>query len=172
MEQIVHKNLKVNGISMHVAEVGQGPQAVLFLHGFPELWYSWRHQMLHLSAKGYRTIAPDLRGYGDTDAPPSSTSYTVLHIVGDLVALLDALGLEQVFLVGHDWGAIMAWSFCLLRPDRIKALVNTSVIFMPRNPFVKTIQGFRDQLGDGFYMCRFQVFLFVLSRFLFAREIL
>ncbi|KAI3457741.1 hypothetical protein Pfo_014404 [Paulownia fortunei] len=156
MEQIVHKNLKVNGINMHVAELGQGPAAVLFLHGFPELWYSWRHQMLHLSAKGYRTIAPDLRGYGDTDAPPSATSYTVLHIVGDLVALLDALGLEQVFLVGHDWGAIIAWWFCLLRPDRIKALVNSSVVFFPRNPLVKTIQGYRDLLGDGFYMCRFQ----------------
>ncbi|EYU42746.1 hypothetical protein ABFS82_13G002200 [Erythranthe guttata] len=156
MEQIVHKNLKVNGINMHVAELGQGPAAVLFLHGFPELWYSWRHQMVHLSGKGYRTIAPDLRGYGDTDAPPSPTSYTVLHIVGDLVALLDALGLDQVFLVGHDWGAIVAWWFCLLRPDRIKALVNTSVAFQPRNPFVKTIQGYRDVLGDGFYMCRFQ----------------
>ncbi|KAG8387216.1 hypothetical protein BUALT_Bualt03G0230200 [Buddleja alternifolia] len=112
----------VNGINIHVAELGQGLDAVLFLHGFPELWYSWRHQMLHLSAKGYRTIAPDLRGYGDTDAPPSATSYTVLHIVGDLVALLDALGLEKVFLVGHDWGAIIAWWFCMLRPDRIKAL--------------------------------------------------
>ncbi|KAL8477932.1 hypothetical protein ACS0TY_030003 [Phlomoides rotata] len=156
MDEIVHKSLKVNGINMHVAEVGQGPAAILFLHGFPELWYSWRHQMLDLSGKGYRTIAPDLRGYGDTDAPPSSTSYTVLHIVGDLVALLDALEVEQVFLVGHDWGAIIAWWFSLIRPDRIKALVNTSVVFMPRNPLVKTIQGFRDSLGDGFYMCRFQ----------------
>ncbi|GFP83290.1 bifunctional epoxide hydrolase 2 [Phtheirospermum japonicum] len=155
--EIVHKQLKVNGINMHVAELGPGPNAILFLHGFPELWYSWRHQMSHLAAKGYRTIAPDLRGYGGTTgAPPSAAAYTVLHIVGDLVALLDALGLNQVFLVGHDWGAIIAWWFCLLRPDRIKALVNSSVVFQPRNPLVKTIQGYRDQLGDGFYMCRFQ----------------
>ncbi|KAI3465523.1 hypothetical protein Pfo_022186 [Paulownia fortunei] len=156
MEQIVHKKLKVNGINMHVAEIGQGPECVLFLHGFPELWYSWRHQMLHLSARGYRAIAPDLRGFGDTDAPPSVASYTVLHIVGDLVALLDALGLEQVFLVGHDWGALIAWTFCLLRPDRIKALVNTSVVFQPRSPSVKPIQGYRALLGNDFYMCRFQ----------------
>ncbi|KAL3849191.1 hypothetical protein ACJIZ3_011073 [Penstemon smallii] len=160
MDQIVHKNITVNGINMHVAEIGGGGEdqspAILFLHGFPELWYSWRHQMLHLSSKGYRCIAPDLRGYGETDAPPSVTSYTYLHIVGDLVALLDALGLERVFLVGHDWGAIIAWWFCMLRPDRIIGLVNTSVAFQPRNPLAKPIEGYRALLGDGFYICRFQ----------------
>ncbi|KAL0301651.1 UNVERIFIED_CONTAM: Epoxide hydrolase A [Sesamum radiatum] len=156
MDEIVHKNLKVNGINMHVAEIGKGPDCVLFLHGFPELWYSWRHQMLHLSAHGYRAIAPDLRGYGDTDVPPSAASYTVFHVVGDLVALLDELGLEKVFLVGHDWGAMIAWTFCLIRPDKIKALVNTSIVFQPRNPAVQPIQGYRALLGDGFYMCRFQ----------------
>ncbi|PIN22375.1 Soluble epoxide hydrolase [Handroanthus impetiginosus] len=156
MDQIVHKDLKVNGINMHVAEIGQGPDSVLFLHGFPELWYSWRHQMLHLSARGYRAIAPDLRGYGDTDAPLSVESYTMFHIVGDLVALLDALGLERVFLVGHDWGAMVAWSFCVFRPDRIKALVNTSVVFQPRHPSIKPIEGYRALFGDAFYMCRFQ----------------
>ncbi|KAL2524839.1 alpha/beta-Hydrolases superfamily protein [Abeliophyllum distichum] len=155
MEQIVHRNFAVNGINMHVAEIGEGP-AVLFLHGFPELWYSWRHQMLYLSSRGYRAIAPDLRGYGDTDVPSSVTDYTSHHIVGDLVALLDALSLEKVFLVGHDWGAIIAWSFCLFRPDRIKALVNTSVAFQPRNPSIPPIQLFKAVLGDGFYMCRFQ----------------
>ncbi|KAL2519371.1 alpha/beta-Hydrolases superfamily protein [Abeliophyllum distichum] len=155
MEQIVHRNFAVNGINMHVAEIGEGP-AVLFLHGFPELWYSWRHQMLYLSSRGYRAIATDLRGYGDTDVPSSVTDYTIHHIVGDLVALLDALSLEKVFLVGHDWGAIIAWSFCLFRPDRIKALVNTSVAFQPRNPSIPPIQLFKAVLGDGFYMCRFQ----------------
>ncbi|CAA0837017.1 alpha/beta-Hydrolases superfamily protein [Striga hermonthica] len=157
-EQVVHKQVKVNGIDMHVAELGGGVAAILFVHGFPELWYSWRHQMRHLSAKGYRTIAPDLRGYGDTKGAPLSAAayYTVLHVVGDLVALLDELGLEKVFLVGHEWGAIIAWWFCLLRPDRVKALVNSSVIFQPRNPLVKTIQGYRQAFGDGFYMCRFQ----------------
>ncbi|KAG9140219.1 hypothetical protein Leryth_014665 [Lithospermum erythrorhizon] len=109
-EKIVHKTMNVNGINMHVAEIGDGP-AVLFLHGFPDLWYSWRHQMLHLSSKGFRAIAPDLRGYGDTDPGTS-------------------------FLVGHDFGAIIAWQLCLFRPDRVKALVNLSVPFMPRHPYL------------------------------------
>nr|GME00600.1 bifunctional epoxide hydrolase 2-like [Ipomoea batatas] len=140
---------------MHVAEIGDGP-AVLFLHGFPELWYTWRHQMLYLASKGYRAIAPDLRGYGDTDAPPSADTYSVLHIVGDVVALLDALQLPQVFLVGHDWGAIIAWQLCMFRPDRIKALVNMSVALSPRHPTRKPLENMREAFGDDFYICRFQ----------------
>ena len=94
-----HRQVEVNGISMHVAEAGPeaaSAPAVLFVHGFPELWYSWRHQMGYLAARGYRCVAPDLRGYGGTSAPPEPSSYTVFHIVGDLVALLDALRLPQV----------------------------------------------------------------------------
>ncbi|KAL1350975.1 epoxide hydrolase 3 isoform X2 [Arachis hypogaea] len=155
MEKIEHTWVNTNGIKMHVASIGSGP-AVLFLHGFPELWYSWRHQLLSLSAQGYRCIAPDLRGYGDTDAPPSPSSYSALHIVSDLVGLLDALRIDQVFLVGHDWGAAMAWYFCLFRPDRIKALVNMSVVFRPRNPKWKPLQSLRAMLGDDYYICRFQ----------------
>ncbi|KAK3000973.1 hypothetical protein RJ639_022300 [Escallonia herrerae] len=155
MEKIEHKSVNVNGINMHVAEIGEGP-AVLFVHGFPEMWYTWRHQMLSLSSLGYRAVAPDLRGYGDTDAPPSHTSYTAFHVVGDLVGLLDALGLDKVFLVGHDWGAIISWFFCLLRPDRIKALVNMSVVFQPRHPSMKPVETMRTMIGDDFYMCRFQ----------------
>lgn len=158
MENIKHQNLSLNGINMHVAEIGEGP-AVLFLHGFPELWYSWRHQMLYLSSKGYRAIAPDLRGYGDSDAPSSPTSYTAFHIVGDLVALLNTLGLEKVFLVGHDWGAIIAWYLCLFRPDRIKALVNFSCVFHyfdPKNPSKKPVEEMREMFGDDYYVCRFQ----------------
>ncbi|XP_023744597.1 uncharacterized protein LOC111892780 [Lactuca sativa] len=155
MENIQHKSIKVNGITMHVAEIGEGP-AVLFVHGFPELWYTWRHQMLYISSKGYRAIAPDLRGFGDSEAPPSSTSYTAFHIVGDLVCLLDSLELDKVFLVGHDWGAIISWYLCLFRPDRIKALVNMSVVYNPRNPLVKPVQFMRQTFGDDFYICRFQ----------------
>ncbi|GFQ05541.1 bifunctional epoxide hydrolase 2 [Phtheirospermum japonicum] len=145
-----------NGINIHVAEIGNGP-AVLFLHGFPELWYTWRHQMLSLSARGYRTIDPDLRGYGDSEAPPCAFSYTAFHIIGDLVGLLDALGLDRVFLVAHDWGAVMAWYFCLIRPNRIRALVNMSVVFQPRNPKRKPVESMRAILGDDYYICRFQV---------------
>ncbi|GLU07358.1 hypothetical protein SLE2022_243190 [Rubroshorea leprosula] len=155
MEKIEHTTVSTNGINMHVASIGAGP-VILFLHGFPQLWYSWRHQLRALSALGYRAIAPDLRGYGDTDAPPSATSYTSFHIVGDLVGLLDALGVEKVFLVGHDWGAIMGWHFCLFRPDRVKALVNLSVPFIRRNPKEKPIDGYRALYGDDFYICRFQ----------------
>lgn len=160
MEKIEHRTVSVNGINMHIAEIGDPTKGtILFLHGFPELWYSWRHQLLSLSSAGYRAVAPDLRGYGDTDAPPSAASYTAFHVVGDLVALLDLLAVEQVFLVGHDWGALIAWNFSLLRPDRIKALVNLSVPYMPRNPNVKPVQRLRLAFGDDFYICRFQVLL-------------
>ncbi|KAM3687887.1 hypothetical protein ACJW31_10G108500 [Castanea mollissima] len=155
MEKIEHTTITANGINMHVASIGTGP-VILFLHGFPELWYSWRHQLLSLSSHGYRCIAPDLRGYGDTDAPPSAASYTVFHIIGDLVGLIDHLGIDQVFLVGHDWGAIIAWNFCLFRPDRIKALVNMSVVWFPRNPTINPVDGFRAAFGDDYYVCRFQ----------------
>ncbi|KAI3668285.1 hypothetical protein L6452_43362 [Arctium lappa] len=155
MENIQHISIQVNGIKMHVAHIGKGP-AVLLVHGFPELWYTWRHQMLFLSSKGYHAIAPDLRGFGDTEAPPSYTSYTAFHIVGDLVCLLDALGLDKVFVVGHDWGAIISWYLSLFRPDRIKALVNMSVAYNPRNPSVKPLDFMRRTFGEDFYICRFQ----------------
>ncbi|KAJ1417148.1 Epoxide hydrolase-like [Sesbania bispinosa] len=155
MEAIQHRTVEVNGIKMHVAEKGEGP-VVLFLHGFPELWYSWRHQILALSSLGYRAVAPDLRGYGDTDAPSSVTSYTCFHIVGDIVALIDSLGVDQVFLVAHDWGAMIGWFLCLFRPERIKAYVCLSVPFLPRNPKVKPVDGMRALYGDDYYICRFQ----------------
>jgi pimeloyl-ACP methyl ester carboxylesterase len=98
-----HRQLEIHGISMHVAEAGPAAAsapAVLFVHGFPELWSSWRHQMRHLAARGYRCVAPDLRGYGGTTAPPDPSSYTILHVIGDLVALLDDLRLPQVRMLG------------------------------------------------------------------------
>ncbi|KAJ6723401.1 hypothetical protein OIU74_007885, partial [Salix koriyanagi] len=155
MEKIEHTTVATNGINMHIASIGTGP-AILFLHGFPELWYSWRHQLLSLSSLGYRCIAPDLRGYGDTDAPKNSREYTVFHILGDLVGLIDSLGIDKVFLVGHDWGAMVAWYFCMLRPDRIKSLVNMSIVFQPRNPHKSSVQISRDLFGDDYYICRFQ----------------
>ncbi|KAI3942412.1 hypothetical protein MKX01_009665 [Papaver californicum] len=152
---INHRTVDVNGIKMHIAEKGQGP-VVLLVHGFPSLWYSWRHQILSLAASGYRAIAPDLRGFGDTDAPTSPQSYTCFHIVGDLVALIDTLSQDKVFVVGHDWGAIMSWYLCLFRPDKVKALMNLSVAFIPRNPKYKPIETMRADCGDDYYMIRFQ----------------
>ncbi|XP_042512754.1 epoxide hydrolase A-like [Macadamia integrifolia] len=95
MEGIEHGMVSVNGINMHIAEKGEGP-VVLLLHGFPELWYSWRHQISALASHSYRAVAPDLRGFGDTDTPPSTTSYTAFHVVGDLIALIDLLGQDQI----------------------------------------------------------------------------
>ncbi|XP_042475880.1 epoxide hydrolase A-like isoform X2 [Macadamia integrifolia] len=155
MEGIEHRMVSVNGIEMHIAEKGKGP-VVLFLHGFPELWYSWRHQITALASHGYWAVAPDLRGFGDTDAPPSPSSYTAFHIVGDLIALIDLLGQDQVFMVAHDWGAVIGWHFCLFRPDRVKALVCLSVPFTPRNPSAKPIDRMRATLGEDYYICRFQ----------------
>ncbi|XP_059439075.1 uncharacterized protein LOC132171704 [Corylus avellana] len=155
MEKVEHTVVPTNGINMHVASIGAGP-VILFVHGFPELWYSWRHQLLYLSSLGYRCIAPDLRGYGDTDAPPSPALYTAFHIVGDLVGLLDHLGIDRVFLVGHDWGAMMVWYFSWFRPDRVKAVVNLCVPFFPRNPAINLGDGFRALFGDDYYFCRFQ----------------
>ncbi|KAL1312977.1 uncharacterized protein LOC107645926 [Arachis ipaensis] len=155
MEGIEHTRVEVNGINMHVAVKGQGP-VVLFLHGFPELWYSWRHQILALSHKGYRCVAPDLRGFGDTDAPASVDSYNCVHVVSDLVALIQSLQVEKVFLVAHDWGAIIGWYLCLFRPELVKAYVCLSVPFFRRNPTVPTVDSMRALHGDDYYICRFQ----------------
>lgn len=157
MEGIEHRTVAVNGINMHVAEMGHGPQVVLLLHGFPELWYTWRHQIRALASLGYRAVAPDLRGYGGSDAPPEPSSYTSHHVVGDLVALLDSLGAEKAFVVAHDWGAMVGWYLCLFRPDRVRAFVTLTVPYRPRNPKVKPVAGMRTFFGDDYYMCRFQV---------------
>ncbi|KAJ6770955.1 EPOXIDE HYDROLASE [Salix koriyanagi] len=156
---IEHRTVNVNGINMHVAIKGpENAPVILFIHGFPQLWYSWRHQIEALSSLGYRAVAPDLRGYGDTDAPAEVTSYTVLHVVGDLIGLLDVLApkKESVFVVGHDWGSLIAWHLSLFRPDRVKALVTLSVVFNPRNPSRKIISTLKAVYGDDYYIIRFQ----------------
>jgi pimeloyl-ACP methyl ester carboxylesterase len=162
---IEHRTINVNGINIHVAIKGpENAPVILFIHGFPQLWYSWRHQIEALSSLGYRAVAPDLRGYGDTDAPAEVTSYTVLHVVGDLIGLLDVVApnQESVFVVGHDWGALMAWHLALFRPDRVKALVNLSVLFNPRNPGRKVIATLKAVYGDDYYIIRFQVCFIVI----------
>lgn len=124
------RTLGANGISMRIAEAGQGP-LVLLCHGWPEGWYSWRHQIPALAAAGWRVVAPDMRGYGGTDAPEPIEAYTQLHIVGDMVELLDALEAKDAVIVGHDWGAVVAWMAALLRPDRFRAVVGMSVPYSP-----------------------------------------
>src|SRR5215831_9182861 len=111
---------------MRLAEMGAGPLVVL-CHGFPESWYSWRHQLPALAAAGFRAVAPDMRGYGGTDRPEAIDQYTLFHLVGDMVGLLDALGESQAVIAGHDWGAPVAWRAALLRPDRFRAVIALSV---------------------------------------------
>jgi len=120
-----------NGIRMHVAEQGAG-LTVLLCHGFPELWYSWRHQLSALAAAGFHAVAPDMRGYGQTDAPQEIDRYTLLHAVGDMVGLLDALGIARAVIAGHDWGATVAWLAVQLRPDRFPAVIALSVPYRAR----------------------------------------
>lgn len=153
--EVLHRMINVNGIKMHVAEQGSGP-VVLLIHGFPDLWYSWRHQMKALTKAGFHALAPDMRGYGETDAPPAANNYTAFHIVGDLIALLDALCHHKVFVVGHDWGSLIASYLCLFRPDRVIALVKLSVPFQPRDPTIKPTEKLRSVFGEGYYVCRFQ----------------
>jgi len=120
------RTVAVNGIEMNVAEYGHGP-LVLMCHGWPELWYSWRHQMVALAAVGFRAVAPDMRGFGRTTAPQDVAAYTILHNVGDMVALVAALGEKRALIVGHDWGAPVAWHAALMRPDIFPAVVAMSV---------------------------------------------
>jgi pimeloyl-ACP methyl ester carboxylesterase len=127
---IALKSVTANGIAMRYAETGTGP-LVLFCHGWPESWYSWRHQLLALGAAGFRCVAPDMRGYGGTDAPADIEQYTMLHIVGDMVELVKQLGERTAVIVGHDWGAPAAWNSALLRPDIFRAVVGMSVPWTP-----------------------------------------
>jgi pimeloyl-ACP methyl ester carboxylesterase len=149
-----HRTLETNGIRMHIAEAGSGP-LVLLCHGFPESWYSWRHQLRALAEAGYHAVAPDMRGYGRTDAPEAIDQYTMFHLTGDMVGLLDALGESQAVIAGHDWGAPVAWHAALFRPDRFRAVIALSVPFRPRLPVRPT--SVMPQTEDAvFYQLYFQ----------------
>src|ERR1700755_2894824 len=126
-----HLVIEKNGIRMHLAEQGQGP-LVLLCHGFPELWYSWRHQLAALAAAGVHAVAPDMRGYGQSDRPAGIDQYTLFHLVGDIVGLLDALGAKQAVIAGHDFGARVAWLAAQFRPDRFRGVIGLSVPYRPR----------------------------------------
>src|SRR5438105_7751055 len=152
--EIRHRTIETNGIRMHIAEQGEGPLVVL-CHGFPESWYSWRHQLSALAAAGFHAVAPDMRGYGQTDRPEAIDQYTLFHLVGDIVGLLDALGERQAVIAGHDWGAPVAWGTALFRPDRIRGVVGLSVPYTPRGPVAIT-QAMRNAGANNFYMLYFQ----------------
>jgi pimeloyl-ACP methyl ester carboxylesterase len=146
--------VQAGGLQMHIAEAGEGP-LVLLLHGFPESWYSWRYQLVALAEAGYHAVAPDQRGYGKTGGPDSVAEYSMLHLTGDVIALMDALGADQAVLAGHDWGAPVAWNTALFRPDRIRGVIGLSVPYLPRGS-AAPVAALRAGYGDGFYMVHFQ----------------
>lgn len=143
-----------NGIRMAVYEEGEGP-AVIMVHGFPELAFSWRYQIPVLADAGFRAIAPDMRGYGQTDAPPGVEKYRMVDLIGDLQGLLDALELDRAVFVGHDWGAIVLWHMAMLAPDRIEKLIALNIPHFPRTDS-DPIELARQKLGDDFYIVNFQ----------------
>jgi pimeloyl-ACP methyl ester carboxylesterase len=151
---ISHRFVDANGVRLHVAECGSGPLVIL-CHGFPESWYSWRHQLSALANAGFHAVAPDMRGYGQSDRPDEIEQYTLLHLTGDMIALADAMRAESAVIAGHDWGAPVAWHAALLRPDRFRAVIGLSVPFRPRGakrPTSTMPQNEREQ----FYQLYFQ----------------
>lgn len=152
MDQIEHKFIKVRGLNHHVAEIGTGDKVVVFLHGFPEIWYSWRHQMIAFSKAGFRAIAPDYRGYGLSDQPPEPEKTTFADIIDDLVGILDALEIKKVVLVGKDFGARFACILPLQHPERVIGVVTIGVPFVPPGP-----SSFHKTLPEGFYINRWRV---------------
>jgi len=143
-----------NGIRMQVLEEGRGP-AVVFCHGFPELAYSWRHQLPAVAAAGFRAIAPDQRGYGGTDAPAEIAHYDIHHLTGDLAALLDTLDVDKAVFVGHDWGGLIVWMMPLLHPTRVAGVVGVNTPYLPRGPMAP-IPMLRAAFGDDYYAVHFQ----------------
>jgi len=131
--ELRHRFVETNGIRMHIAEAGAGP-LVLLLHGFPESWNSWRRQLEALAAEGYHVVAPDLRGYGQTDRPEALAAYDIFQLAGDIVGLVNALAGAPAVIVGHDWGAWIAPHCALLRPELFRAVALLSVPFVPRRP--------------------------------------
>jgi pimeloyl-ACP methyl ester carboxylesterase len=151
------RTVHVNGVDLFLTEDGDdGAFPVVLAHGFPELGYSWRHQLPALAAGGYHAVAPDQRGYGRSSRPAELTDYDIVHLTGDLLALLDDLGHEQAVFVGHDWGSMVVWNLALMAPERVAGVVGMSVPFLPRPPMppIQMLRGIFN--GQFFYMVYFQ----------------
>ena len=149
MDGLTLRFIETNGIRMRIAEMGEGP-LVLLIHGFPESWYSWRHQLRALAKAGYRAVAPDMRGYGKTDAPEAVEDYDIVHLSDDVAGIIDALGEETAVIVGHDWGAYLAWNAVLLQPDRYRALIAMSVPYGGRSEELLT-KSLKEKYGENFF---------------------
>ncbi len=149
-----HQRVDANGIGFHVASCGSGDRLALFLHGFPECWYSWRLQMPLFEELGYLAWAPDLRGYGESDRPTHMQDYSIENLLDDVAGLIDASRCESTILIGHDWGAVIAWYFAMrgLRPlDRLV------IMNVPHpGPFERALRTWK-QLRKSWYASFFQV---------------
>ncbi|TMR05693.1 alpha/beta hydrolase [Actinomadura soli] len=153
-ERLGSRRVATNGIELRVVEHGDGPLIVL-CHGFPELGFSWRHQVFALAGEGYRTMTPDMRGYGGSSRPPRIEDYDVPTVCADLVGLLDDVGAADAIFIGHDWGASVVWHLALAYPERVRAVAGLSVPAVARAP-APPLSILRRRHGDDFYMCWFQ----------------
>lgn len=146
--------IQSNDLRMAVYQAGNGPPVVL-LHGFPELAFSWRHQLPALAGAGYRAIAPDLRGYGASDKPAAVSDYRMDRLLRDVTGLLDAFDINEAVFVGHDWGALLAWQLALVHPDRVQGVICLNIPFLPRGAR-EPVSLMRERLGNDFYIVNFQ----------------
>ena len=149
MRRMLMRFIESNGIRLRIAEEGRGP-LVLLLHGWPESWYSWRHQLPALAVAGYHVVAPDMRGFGASDKPAAVAEYDIQHVTADVVGIIDALGEKTAVVMGHDWGAIVAWQCLLLHPSRFTGLVAMSVPYGGRPP-ESIVETLRKAHGDNFF---------------------
>ena len=148
--------IKTNGIDMAVYEAGpKDGLPVVLCHGFPELAYSWRHQIPALAAAGFHVLAPDQRGYGLTSRPAKVEDYDMAHLTGDLAGMLDAFGIKDAVFVGHDWGGLVVWQMPIYQPKRVKGVIGVNTPFFPRPP-IDPIMGLRAMRGDNNYVVFFQ----------------
>ncbi|MEM6701815.1 MAG: alpha/beta hydrolase [Acidobacteriota bacterium] len=129
---LIHRTIEANGMRLHCVEQGEGP-LVLLVHGFPESWYSWRHQLPAIAEAGYRAVALDVRGYGRSSKPHAVGEYSMLRLAGDVVHAVGALGESEAILVGHDWGAPIVWNSALVRPDLFRGVAGLSVPYSARS---------------------------------------
>ncbi len=152
------RTISTNDVELHVVEAGEpdADHAVVLVHGFPELSYSWRHQLPALADAGHYVVAPDMRGYGRSSRPEAIEDYDIVHLTDDLLGVLDAVGRERAVFVGHDWGALVVWSLALLHPSRVEGVVGMSVPFLPRAPMPPTQLMAQAFAGRFFYILYFQ----------------
>ena len=144
------RQIQANGLNFRIAVAGDSGPLMLLAHGWPESWFSWRHQLQFFSQQGYRVVAPDMRGYGSTDAPDAVEAYDIRTLAADMLGILDALGEERAIMVGHDWGSIVAWNTVLMYPDRFSALIAMSVPYAGR-PEQSPLFSWKEAFADNFY---------------------